>query len=269
MRMIYHQRDNRRRRLRYYYISSVVIVLIAVLWLANRFFPNALTPVVQIVGIPVSGTEAAIGSGATGLLGLLQSKASLANRNAYLESELAAAQAVKADFARLQQENMQLQNLKAAASTTRETVIARVISKPGFSAYDTAVLKVGSRDGIKVGDKVLVDGIEIVGEISHVATYTSTVLLYSTPDHKSDVLIGPNGIEAVAVGQGGGNFSLKLPRNTSVAEGDSVLLANYSEKIFGIIQTVTIDDSDSFENILFRNPVSIENVKFVVVEKMP
>lgn len=264
--MIYHQRDKYRRRNKIYFTTSIVGAIVLFVIVANIFFPHFLTPAIQLISIPTSQTQDVASDTSSGIFGLVRSKYSLVMQNRTLKQQVVTLEALRADRTRLLKENEQLQGITSKATSTK-AVIAKLISKPGFSPYDTVVINRGQADSVRVGDLVLVEGVQIVGEISDVSAMTSTVVLYSSANRKTNVLIGDNAIEAVATGKGGGNFELKLPRNTTLNEGDSVVLAAHPDKTFGVIEDIHTDPSDSFENILFRNPVDVSNVKFVTIEQ--
>ncbi len=185
-----------------------------------------------------------------------------------LKQQLATEDAVRVERDFYKQENQELQNILGRMGTSTENkVLARIISKPAFSPYDTLIIDQGEKDGIKVGDLVLLDDTVVLGEIGVVFAHNANVILYSSSDQKVEVLIGEQAIESVATGKGGGNFELKLPRNTNVKEGDVVTLAKTPTKLFGQISVIKTNPEDTFEHVLFTSLVNIAEIKFVIVEQ--
>src|SRR3989304_2204585 len=98
----------------------------------------------------------------------------------------------------------------------QQAVVARVISKPPRSFYDTLVVDAGSKEGIQVGEKVLYGDNIMIGEIAEVFEKTSKVRLFSSSGEVIDVTIGKRAVPALAVGIGGGNFEIQIPRDTLI-----------------------------------------------------
>jgi cell shape-determining protein MreC len=113
----------------------------------------------------------------------------------------------------------------------------------------------------------MADSDTLLGEISQSFKNTSTVLLYSTSEHQTPVLIGTSSLQALAVGRGGGTYEIKLPRNTGVAVGDMVVFASSSAKIMGKIEVINTSATDSFERALFKNLIDVSAISLVTVQK--
>jgi cell shape-determining protein MreC len=262
--MIY-QRDNKRykqKRLRSILIPGFLLVLIIVL---NFFTPHLFSPLVHALEVPASVTRGGIGGYIGSLWGTFTSKRNLVIQNRLLREQVALLTAQRLERDALQIENTTLKNLLGKATTTEQEVVARILSKPGFSPYDTIIIDAGIQEGVKVGDLVLADRSVILGEVEQVYGTTATVILYSSSDRKTNVLIGEHALETEAVGKGGGNFEVELPRNTDIKVDDLVHLAAFPDKLFGAITIINISDADSFERILFRSAVDINHISHVTV----
>jgi cell shape-determining protein MreC len=166
-------------------------------------------------------------------------------------------------FGLLKKENEDLKGILNRNKTNEKLLLATVLVKPFLSAYDTLIIDTGSLDGVKINDKVLAEGSIYIGYVSEVFDSTSKVILYSSPGEKVKVLIGNNNIEKEALGLGGGNFTVQIPREIDVKEGDSVVMPSVSTNVFGIVEKVEFKESDSFQNILFKNPANIYELKWV------
>jgi len=81
------------------------------------------------------------------------------------------------------------------------------------------------------------------------------------------VSIGPENIAAEAIGRGGGNFIVKLPRGVGVEKGDIITMPDISARIFAVVEEIESNPSDPFVTILFKNPVNFNEIKWVQVIK--
>ncbi|MCK5027628.1 MAG: hypothetical protein KAS07_04365, partial [Candidatus Pacebacteria bacterium] len=77
----------------------------------------------------------------------------------------------------------------------------------------------------------------------------------------------PEALVAEAIGLGGGNFEIKLPKNSHVSIGDTVYMSGIDSRVFGIVEKIESGTKDAFERILFKSPVSPFTVRFVEVIK--
>jgi cell shape-determining protein MreC len=165
----------------------------------------------------------------------------------------------------LKNENDDLKNILNRNKTDQKLLLATVLIKPFFSPYDTLIIDVGSSSGVVINDKVLVDNNTFIGYVSEVYDDTSKVVLYSSPGEKVNVLIGNNNVEKEAIGLGGGDFKIEIPRGIDVKEGDSIVIPSISTNVFGVVEKIEFKESDSFQTILFKNPVNISELKWVQV----
>ncbi len=152
-------------------------------------------------------------------------------------------------------------------TATSSLIMANILKKPPFSAYDIYIIDIGKVEGVGVGDKVYALGHVLLGEIAESNNYSSKIKLYSSFGEKYEVLIG-NNIQATAIGNGGGSFQVILPRDIKIREDDTVTIPNLSQSVFGIVRKVIADPAKTFATILFSQPVNIYEQKVVFVEKI-
>ena len=126
-------------------------------------------------------------------------------------------------------------------------------------------LDIGADQNIKVGDKVMANANIYIGEITEVLEHSSKVTLYSTPGRKLSVILGSNSVTMEAVGIGGGNFNILVPREIEVKEGDVIVIPSITANVFGIVEKVNFKETDSFQTVLFKSPVNISELNFVEV----
>jgi cell shape-determining protein MreC len=194
-----------------------------------------------------------------------KSKQTLIDERVAVEQRLFLAGDLLAINQTLQSENDVLKDLLGRKDVKLPTILGAILNKPPFSPYDTLIIDVGVKDGVKVGDKIIANANVYIGEVSEVYPQTSKVILYSTPGQKLSVIVGANSITTEAVGMGGGNFNIFLPREEEIIEGDIINLPSITTNVFGIVEKVNFQDKDSFQTILFKSPVNISELNFVEV----
>lgn len=252
---------NRRRASRQRTTLSVIILLIIVAlaftpW-ARRFLHFIASPIWQVENTSTATTA--------NLLSHWQTKQNLINEIQSLQARIFEAGQLEALNKTLQTENDELKSLLGRPELKQDSVLAAVLVKPPKNVYDVLTIDAGSNLGVKVGDKVLAESNVYLGEISEVFPDTAKVVLYSAPGEKRAVSLGENGISAESIGQGGGNFSIILPRDISAKEGDVIVVPSITPNVFGIIEKIYLKDKDSFQTILFKSPVNISELHFVQV----
>lgn len=173
-------------------------------------------------------------------------------------------QSQNAIIAQLQKENAELKEFNGRKDQT-DFVVAYILRKPPFTAYDSLIIDVGSKNNVKIGDKVYAPASVLVGEIMQVSNSTSKVKLYSSYGEKYEVLIGEKNIQATATGRGGGSFEVVVPRDTKVNEGDPVTIPDISNAVFGVVGRIIADPARAFSTVLFAQPINIYEQKWVTV----
>lgn len=239
--------------------------IIAIIFLITIFSFSWTRNVLFKIGTPLWTIKNSISSLFLDNIGVLNSKTDLLKENRLLRQQVGLKEKDLALFEIIKKENDDLKNILGRKKEDQKLILSVILSKPFLSAYDTLLIGSGSQSGINVGDKVLADGNVFIGYISEVYDDTSKVILYSSPGEKVKVLISDNNIEKEAVGLGGGNFKVEVPREIDVKEGDPIIIPSVSLNIFGIVEKVEFKESNSFQNILFKNSTNISELKWVEV----
>ena len=201
----------------------------------------------------------------TAAVGALSSKNSVETENQKLKDQLAEVQVAIDRDKLLVEENIQLKEL-LGRQTKKSFVLATVLAKPPMSLYDTVVVDVGSSDGVAVGDTVLALGSVPIGKVSTAYSHTSTVQLFSSSGQKVDVRIAKN-LQVTAEAQGGGNFMIKLPKGTIVAEGDPVSAPGIGAEIFGHVENISMNENDPFMYLRFSLPINMSELHFLQIDR--
>ncbi len=265
--MIYLKRDNKRRQKKTALVVGILAGFILLAVLLNFFSPNFFSPVSHAIFRPVLESESGFWGGVRNVWNVFKSKSDLAAENQALQDKLALLDATAQERDYYKNANDQLLSLADQSSDLFHPIFAKILSKVGFSPYDTMIIDAGGNAGIKTGDKVSADEDIILGFVSKTYAKTAMVTLYSSPGQETPVLIGKHSVQAVAVGKGGGNFEIKLPRNASIAVGDNVSAATSSPALIGSVEYIAVSATDSFERAVLRSAADINNLSFLVILK--
>lgn len=249
-------RESDKRNIFLPFLIFIIILIVSLPWTRNIIFG---------IGTPFWNIRNSITTFFDQNIGVLNSKQELLKENSLLKDELNQNNQELVLYDLLKKENDDLKNILNRNKLNQKLILSTVLLKPYLSPYDTLIIDVGSEDNVKVGDKVLADGNTYIGYIKEVYDNTSKVVLYSSDGEKVNVLIGDSSIEKEAVGIGGGNFKVEVPREIGVSEGDSITIPSISTNIFGVVEKIEYKESDAFQTILFKNPVNISELKYVEI----
>jgi len=194
-----------------------------------------------------------------------KTKETLINQKLIMEQKLFLVGNMIALNETLQKENESLKDLLGRKEIKKKTILASVLVKPPQTPYDILVLDIGEDNNIKIGDQVIANGNIYLGEISEVLPHTAKVTLYSTPGRKLSVVLGQSSVSVEAVGIGGGNFNIFVPREVEVKENDVIIIPSITPNIFGIVEKINFKEADSFQTVLFKSPVNISELSFVEI----
>lgn len=215
---------------------------------------------------PVLNSGNMAGQKASAISAFFRSKDSFMAENESLKKDLEATSLRLANYNSILDENMKLREILGRKKEGSNMILGAILSKPNRSPYDTLLIDVGERHGIKVGDLVLASGAIPVGRIAEVFSKSSKVVLFSTWGEKNQVVISGKDIFIDAVGRGGGNFEMVLSRELVLEKGTEVLLPGSDARVVGVVETTISDPRDAFNKVLVLSPVNIQELKFVQVE---
>ncbi len=196
-----------------------------------------------------------------------QNRSDLASENRALRRQIEAMSLKLLDRNLLREENAALREKLGREVSEELKVVAEVLAGPGRVAYDTLVLDVGTRSGVSAGDTVLYEDTVAVGTISQVFRTTSKAILFSSPGQEVAVLVGDGRIPTKAIGRGGGNFQVSLPRDAHVSVGEPIVAPGTQPRIVGVIEHIEAAPNKPFKIILFKSPVNIFDIRWVEVIK--
>ncbi|RMF71333.1 MAG: rod shape-determining protein MreC, partial [Alphaproteobacteria bacterium] len=140
---------------------------------------------------------------------------------------------LKARLRRLEQQLAQAERLAARTRTLsgllgyrdaphRLVASGRLVAFDGGAFQESALITVGRRDGVQVGDAVVADA-GLVGRILEAGERASRVLLITDLNSRVPVRIGPSGLQAIAGGRNGPRLTLLfLPAGAAPEPGEMV-----------------------------------------------
>lgn len=182
-----------------------------------------------------------------------------------LRAELAAVTAALADRDAVYRENLDLKERLGRTDVPAPRILAGVLQRPPWTAYDTLLVDAGSSLGVAVGDLVSAGQSGLIGRVSEVYANQARVDLFSAPGVTYQALL--NGTVPVAVeGQGGGSMQALVPAGTPVAVGDTVEFPGLAGGIAAKVSAVDAKMGESFIVIymtLPANPAQLARVEIL------
>lgn len=190
---------------------------------------------------------------------LLSENDKLAKENTSLKDQLALAESYK-------DENDSLRAMVGLAPRADNTGLFRVLAGPGVSAYDVLLLdQKNTLTPTVVGQKVLLSDGSLIGEIITADRRLAKAKLYSSYGHEVPVAIGTNNWPGVAIGQGGGNYLVRLARGIDVKSGEIIKATLLGGQTLGVVGQIDSKPSETYQNIYFKVPTNIYQLSWVEV----
>ncbi len=240
-----------------------VVVILAVAGFFYFFASNFASQSIYSIARPILSLRDYVFQKFADLWSVVSDKQSLARENVGLQRELDDARLSLLSLDVYKKENEDLKNL-LGRSTTEKKILASVLEKPNRSLYDTLMIDAGENQGVKKGDFVFAADF-IIGNVEEVHGSYSKVSLASTPGQTFTVRVGNSGIDTQALGQGGGNFVIKLPKEIPIKVGDLIKSSGLPARFFGTVQDVEQTETGSYQFVLFNLPVNINTLDRVLV----
>jgi len=143
---------------------------------------------------------------------------------------------------------------------------AGILLRPGYGIYNGLLIDAGSSGGVKEGMVVTAFGNVLIGYVSDVTPNLSRIKLVSFPGEETNVFLG-NRVSAIAVGDGSENMKIELPYDIDVNLGDTVVSLGSGSLFLGIVEKIFKEPANSFQEITFRLPVNIQELRYVYLIK--
>lgn len=158
----------------------------------------------------------------------------------------------------LEENNRLLELLESSVSLGEQmdrVLVAGLIAVEMESFRRQIIINKGQRDDVYNGQPV-VDANGIMGQVVHVNSFSSTVLLITDQTHSVPVQINRNGLRAIAVGTGQDDIMLleNLSTNADIENGDLVISSGLGGRFpkgypIGSISNIKLEPGEPFAQV--------------------
>lgn len=267
--------DKKTKRKKNIKIFFGVIIFVILFYFRVGIF-NGISYVAGFVFSPILSSGNSVGEKIWDLRAYFSSKDSISKENEELKLKIEEDRANRANYDSVVKENIELKDILGRKNERVDLVLASILAKPNQSPFDTLLIDIGENNGLKIGDRVFAFGNIPIGRVAEVYHNYSKVVLFSSSGEATPVVVSPKpnldanpatqNIFLEAIGRGGGNFEVIIPRDFVIAKDDQVVLAGITPYVLGVVETVISDPRDSFQKALLVSPVNIQEIKFVQVQ---
>lgn len=259
MKMTYRKTSRTSSKKKWIISVLVAIFILVVINLSGLIFPQSIT---RGIVLPFIKIKEVVLTPFNGLSAYFGSKNNLLKENEELKQEVSAL-----EFKILKEKVRLKDNLEEEyeGEFSPDGLQARVLIRPPFSPYDTFVISTDGFSGeIQEGNNIFVLGY-FVGNIASIQGDTAIIKLRSSSGEKTVVRV--SGVDAEAVGRGGGRFVVTIPKDVAVEIGDVVTAPGLGGHIIGAITNIEAGESGSFNFLYFSIPASLSKISFVTVTR--
>ncbi len=221
----------------------------------------------NFIAKPVWRIERSVSSFFGGINYYFESKKELSAENKRLENENLNLRLSMVDYEIVKEENINLKKILNNEPENRDFVLGNILTKPGYSPFDTIILDVGANHGLSVGSFVYSDGNIPIGRIEKIYNKTSLVSLFSSPKQKTEGFIGGLNASVELIGRGGGNFEMIVPIDLDIQKDTFVYMPGNPAVVLAMVGDVISDPQDPFKKVILTSPVNIQSLKWVLVRK--
>ena len=173
----------------------------------------------------------------------------------------------------LEKENQELRELLDATESIKmvtEYASVRDISVDGFRQQ--IVVDRGLTDGVYEG-QVVIDETGIVGLVTRVMVNSALVTLLTDGDVAIPLMFERSGVRTMGIGQGGANYTLRLPfltRNNDIREGDRLVSSGMGGRYpegypVAEVESITERTGQSFLEVVASPVVQLDKLAHVLL----
>ncbi len=202
----------------------------------------------------------------------MTSREALEEQNAELRSAQLLQSARLQKMAALEAENSRLRTLLDSSFKVGEHVLVAELLEVDFDPFSQdIVINKGSQNGVAAGQPI-VDADGVMGQVVHVAPYTSTAMLITDSSHAIPVADNRNGLRAIAMGTGSADHVEipNLPLNADIKEGDLLVTSGLGGRFppgypVAIVETVKRNPGQAFSEVTARPTARLEQSREVLL----
>lgn len=193
----------------------------------------------------------------------IRSKSSLIKENEDLRQRIDILDRKLKGYDVVVQENIEMKKLFSARKPG--TIFASLLAWPNSLPFDTFLLDVGSESKVANGQLVFADKDIVLGKVAETYSYSAKVKYFSSPGEITDAFLGPENIPIQLKGVGGGAFTVELPRDLDIREGDAAIFPGSEGFIVAYVGSKEENLTDSFQKLYLQSPVNIFELKYVQI----
>lgn len=234
--------------------SKKVLFLLGVFVVGAVFFYISKPLWLPIIA-PVWKSENVASRTINNFFGSIRSKHALSTENAILKEKVSS----------LELELSVLRIEGVVENKIADGILAAVLVRPPQSLYDFLVIDRGSDHGVTNGAKAYMPEGPELGLVAEVFNDQSRVRLLTSSGEKTSAVLERHQVPVVIEGVGGGNFYIKVPRETEVEVGDRILSADLDGGLLAVVGSVTLKSTDSFKEVLAKSPASIWTTRLLLI----
>ncbi len=245
-------------------------LLLVIFFSLQFFFPQFLTSTALLAAKPLWSVRDVTTGSFSGFFNFFSFKSTLRKENKTLREELFALRVRESEFNQMQVEYQDLKALlgDTASSSVHSSTLARVLSKPPFTPYDSFVVDKGSDEGVSVGNLVYANNALVIGRISGVTSHISFVTLFSSGGEEQEFGISRTGVSVLVTGKGGGNFEMYVPKDFDIVIGDQLTELSSGVSVVASVYVVDESSQNSFKKVYARVPEPIFQSKWVSIDTL-
>lgn len=158
-----------------------------------------------------------------------------------------------------------IEELETLDSEDENTILSRVIGKPGSTPYDVLFVDKGIEEKISFGKNVY-SGSIIIGKIEEVLGGYSRVLLFTSKGNIIKASILESGTFLELAGIGGGLYESFIPSGEPIENSDLIVSEN-GKKVIGKVDRIISNDGDTLKRLIVRPDINPFEIKWVNIEK--
>lgn len=166
----------------------------------------------------------------------------------------------------LEKENQTLRSL-LNLKINYEFITGAVLYSAGNGFLDTVIVDVGEAAGVKEGMAATAFGNVFLGTVSEVNQNSSRIKLASSPGSETGAFLEELNMPVTAKGRGGGNLMISLPGSFEVQTGEHIIYGTSPRLLIGVAEKIKKDSVNPLQEIFFRLPVNILNLRYVTIIK--
>lgn len=256
--MIYRQdKINKNRIYKLVFLAIFVLIIATPL---RGFFGKIAINIFSSAGIVKARAEALVENTELSLM----SKNQLIEKIKVQEEEINRLSVIENMYKELMVDYEKTTTLLDIKNQFPELVLSEVLSSPSQNIYNTIIIS----KSFKVGSFVFSESGIPIGTIESSSDKNSTVLFFSHSGRQTEAFLNNDTTPVTLVGKGSGNFTISLPREIEVKEGESVYLPGIKNPI-AKVGFVEFDPRDPFQTVYLLSEQNVYKLDYVLVQSEP